>query len=105
MIAGISAAESIEIFNSRAATTTRKVAAALRHLGFAAQDKLIRFKEQDELPKLCILKLKWTGTNTGHWVVYNNGIVYDPAYGRYRYSIKNFQKVGATPRFYLRIGK
>lgn len=105
MIADISPAKSIAVFNSRAATSTKKVAAALRHLGFAAEDKLIRFKEEDELPTLCILKLRWTGTNTGHWVVYNNGTVYDPWYGKYRYSVKKFQAVGATPRFYLKISK
>jgi ABC-type bacteriocin/lantibiotic exporter with double-glycine peptidase domain len=103
MIADISVAESIATFNSRAATSTKKVAAALQKLGYPAQNKLIRFKEQEELPMLCILKLRWTGTNTGHWVVYNAGIVYDPAFGKYRYSLKKFQEIGATPRFYLRV--
>jgi hypothetical protein len=82
MIAGVTYAESVTRFRSRAATRTKQVSAVLRGYGFACPGKLERYKG-GELPKLCIVKLtiKRNGKKWGHWVVYDDGYFFDPSLG------------------------
>lgn len=80
MIAGISLNESIELFNSKGATNTKKLYYALQKRGVSCNDKAIRIKNNNK-PKLCIVKIHYTGYKNLHWCIWNDNKYYDPARG------------------------
>ena len=75
MIAGISLEEAILAVGKRGLTTTKDIAQALRKLGFGCADRVTRYNGRlgSELC-LCVVESK-------HWVVYKDGLFYDPAFG------------------------
>lgn len=75
MIADISLDDAISSVGKRGLTNTKDIANALRKLGFECADKVTRYKNGlgSEFC-LCVVESK-------HWVVYKDGLFYDPAYG------------------------
>lgn len=83
MIAEISLDDSISVFGKHGETPTRDVIAALRKLRISCGNKLTRMKKGISLPPCCILVLHFDGVpiHIWHWVVYYNGLYYDPGEG------------------------
>lgn len=90
MIAGISLAESIKLFNSKGGTSTRKVYHALQKRGISCSDKATRIKN-DNKPRLCMVIIHYTEVKYTHWCIWNDNKYYDPAYG-IRKKLYNFQR-------------
>jgi hypothetical protein len=86
MLAGVNLEESVKVFGHTKGTTTRALAKALWFLGLESCFRLIPFKKESTLPRLCILKQVWPGERNWHWVVYNNGLIYCPTNGIYEYA-------------------
>lgn len=80
MIVGISLNESIKLFNSKGATTTRKLYHALQKRGIFCSNKAVRIKN-DNKPKLCIVLIHYTGYKDTYWCVWNNNKYYNPGSG------------------------
>lgn len=96
MIAEVPVFEVVKVIGHTNGTRTKEIAAALRHFGFNPAERLKRFHHQKQLPVICMLKIIYR--KNSHWVVYNNGFVYCPGLGVYRYHKQAFlnQKGRAT---------
>jgi hypothetical protein len=80
MIAGVSLKESIDVFSGkRGGTRTKDVVAALRKLGINCGDQPLTRYRGDCLPDTCIAKLHFDHQKQTHWVVWHEGIFYDPS--------------------------
>lgn len=82
MITGHSVDHVIKSIGHQRATTTKMVANLLIEYGYTCPMKLTRYKRQ-ELPETCILKYRFAGRSTGHWVVKHGPLIYDPSIGVY----------------------
>jgi hypothetical protein len=86
MIANISIEESMQGFGHTHCTTTKEVVRVLRNFKITcSQSRLIRISKTNTIPPLGLLKIKWNSKGS-HWVVVENGFIYDPAHGIYAYS-------------------
>lgn len=101
IVSGITIDESVRRFGHKHGTKTKELIAVLCDLGFITTPKLIRLSPCQKLPHLCILKVRWA--KGSHWVVYNNGIIMDPAHGLYEYSNKTIKILGGKFSSYLGI--
>ena len=80
MLAGVSLKRSIQAFGLRHATNLYALRNALKKLGFEAGEKYKGFgRKQKNLPRTCLLLMKWRGQKVSHLVVFHQGDVYDPA--------------------------
>lgn len=74
MLAGVSLNEVINLMKSKCSLS--KVIEALDYYGISHSDKMIyKLKQDDELPKCCIINIK------GHLMVFYDGKYYDPSIG------------------------
>jgi len=82
-IAGVSLEESIMAFGgTRGGTSTKQVVDALRKLGVACGDNLVRLSKKSLKTPTCIVKLHFDGYKFTHWTVYHKGKGYmDPDFG------------------------
>lgn len=79
-VCGLSLEESLMIFCRKGATRTKQLIQALRQMGIACGDKLIR-----GFPKGCSAILKFTHpSGRSHWVVWHKNKYYDPVAGVFR---------------------
>lgn len=76
---GLTLDDGIREFGTRGATRTRQIAAVLRGRGIECPDRLERFRGR--LPARGILKVKFWRSWMGHWVLWFDGRLYDPATG------------------------
>ena len=81
MLAGITLEESIKVFGSRAGTSTKQVVEALRSLGVKCADGLTRITKSRGKSEACMVVQHFDGAKHTHWVVYLNGLYYDPSIG------------------------
>lgn len=78
MLAGITLDESIAMFGKKGGTTTKDVVAVLTRLGIGCADRLVRKKPAGT----CIVSVLAKSDKTyRHWVLYHNGVYFDPACG------------------------
>lgn len=88
----------------KGATSTAQLVSFIRSFQFVCARKLKRINKLTNLPKLCILNYRYKGRSMGHWVLYYNGTVYDPAMGKYLYSKEEIQQhFNCTITSYLEI--
>ena len=81
MIAGVSIDESVKAFGTKGCTNTPDVISALRKLNIPCGEKLIRIGKTQK-SSLCMVTLHARKDKKYlHWVVYENGLYYDPASG------------------------
>lgn len=73
--------ESVRAFGTRGATRTRQIVAVLRGRGIECPDRMERFRGR--LPARGILKVKFWKARMGHWVLWFDGRLYDPAVGTF----------------------
>lgn len=105
MVAGISVLESIELFGHKNGTTPKMVSEVFKKLGYKqAKRKLFNFAYEKQLPKVCLLCIHWDKSG-GHWVVYNNGDIYCPGKGIYKYNLKNIHNQKGRASHFLFIGE
>jgi hypothetical protein len=89
MVCGITVDESLAFFNKKAKTKAIDLYdAILKATRFTAMvdSRLKRYRAAKPLPPLAILRVQWIGHRAGHWVVYNNGEIYDPLLGVYDFN-------------------
>lgn len=82
MVAGVSLQTSCKAFGHQCATTLFAVRRSLKKLGFVSAEKCQAFaKNPARLPTTCLLMLTYAQAfgGLGHWVVFHEGQVYDPA--------------------------
>lgn len=106
MIAGISVKEAIEVVgvSTKSGTSAKHMSSALTKLGYKPRKGLNWFIYKKELPKVCLLVIKWN-TKGSHWVVYNDGKVYCPVHGIFDYSYQNIANLKGVAGWYLKIGE
>jgi hypothetical protein len=95
-IVGVSLEESIAVFGTKGGTRTKQVIAALRKLGIKCGDGLVSLKKSQK-PPLCIVKQHFDDCKHTHWVVYNNGLYYDPDVGVYREYVEGMRETSYLP--------
>lgn len=78
MLANVSVGEIIEVMQNDKGTGTPLMRETLEYYGIKAK-KRIKYTDEVQLPKCCILSLKLPGY--GHWSLYYKGIFYDPEFG------------------------
>src|SRR5579863_643692 len=104
MVAGVPVAESIEVFGHKHSTETKDQVAALKYLGLETAPKYRRYKLKNDLPKLCIIRMKHLAGSGSHVAVYHNGFVYCPTYGVFKYtSYVEWVKNTMRPVYFLEI--
>jgi hypothetical protein len=88
MVAGIKLKASYKVFGTRGCTTTKSVRRALEKLGYQVNERLKTFRKEEGLPSPCMLALRFPKEvqSSGHWVVYDNGLIYCPSLGIYPYT-------------------
>lgn len=82
MVAGVSIEKVIGAIGHRHSTKTREIVAALKALGVECDPRLKRFKNpllELRTMKIAIIKVRFNGRLMGHWVVWNDGKILDPA--------------------------
>ena len=97
--------EIIELFGHSHSTVTKELIEVLKILNTEIESKsLIRIKK-DNLDLfnrgLFILKYHWINRKNTHWVVCENGIIYDPYFGKYKFEEVNLYN--AIPTSYLKL--
>jgi hypothetical protein len=80
MIASITLEESVAVFKTRGRTTTKQVVKALREFGISCGDKRLSLKKHPK-SSVCMVICHYRDCKSTHWVVYNNGLYFDPAAG------------------------
>lgn len=88
MVAGITLKASYKVFGTKGATTTKSVRRALDKLGYEVNERMKTFRNEAGLPSPCILVLRFPKEvqAAGHWVVYDNGLIYCPSRGIYSFT-------------------
>lgn len=69
-------------FGHQHSSYTKEVVQFLRNHGYTCPDRLKITKKDWVPPDLCILRLRIGKRLMGHMVVYQDGVVYDPAIGK-----------------------
>lgn len=102
MITGKPIEKIVRIFGHSHCTSTKELIRALKPYWFrTTSTRLIRIKKETVLPPLAILKITWEAGGS-HWVVLNDGMVYDPAYGTTDYT-NHIEAINGKPTSYLEI--
>jgi hypothetical protein len=70
--------ESIRLFGSRGGTRTPQLVRILRSFEISCPDRLVRRTCAAPLPLNCITKSCSPDRKHSHWMLYSNGILYDP---------------------------
>jgi hypothetical protein len=78
MILNISVEAACQIVGHNHCTSTGELSHSLDMCGFRNSGKLERIKGGNPLPNLCIIRSKVIGKRKGHWMVYSDGVEYDP---------------------------
>lgn len=79
MITGLPLEEVIAAVGHDRGTYTKDVIRGFNALGLKVPiSRLKPIRKNAVLPQRCILKIKWLGHKRGHWVAYENGMIYDP---------------------------
>jgi hypothetical protein len=78
MILDISLESACLIVGHNHCTNVDELARALNMCGFKNSGKLERVRKNKQFPKLCIIRSKVINGKKGHWMVYSNGVEYDP---------------------------
>lgn len=105
MVTGEKVEKVIELIGHKNGTNFRDISRVFKKLGYPNASKKVRtFFYQKELPKTCLIALKWKEKG-GHWVVYNDGKIYCPGIGIYDYSLKNIDQQSVKAKHYLLIGE
>lgn len=81
MIVWKSVEEVMSVMNKKGLTRTKDLVTALKHFDVKVEEKLKRIKQIEEIPNLCIIKLKHIDYKGTHWVVFHEGVFFDPSYG------------------------
>ena len=82
MFAGVSVDEAIRVCGTRGGTHSRHLRRGLRALGIACADRAVRPQHFDGLCLAAVVKLRRAGSRWGHYIVWWNGLYYDPGHGR-----------------------
>jgi hypothetical protein len=85
MIVGVSLNSCLTVFCHDWATSPKVLRWALKYYHYKPNKRLLRYKRQEQLPSLCILKLTYPFQGGGHWVVYDTGDIYCPLHGIVNY--------------------
>lgn len=107
MVAGVPAKKVISIIGHERATRTKELAAAIGELELFCANRAKRFKQfVDVLPRICILKIHFKKVKHTHWVVFNNGIIYDPGHEcTYAFCKEHFDIMGQRATSFIDIKK
>lgn len=81
MIANIPLETSIKLFKTKGKTTTKQFSEVLNNLGFLTARKLVKINIKNKKSKFCIVKLHFSDSKNTHWVVWKDGLYYDPELG------------------------
>ena len=82
MIANVTIAESIKAFGKKGGTYSKDVISALQALGIKCDDKLVRISKSNPKSDYCMVTvLSKSSKKYKHWVVFKDGVYYDPALG------------------------
>ena len=80
MIAGVSFMTVVKKMNKTGKTTTRDIRKGLSYFKIKASEKRERISKKTKLPKLCMVFIQSKDRKQKHWVVYRDGIFWDPAF-------------------------
>jgi hypothetical protein len=81
VVAGVSVEEAAKAIGKNGTTTTKQIAKGLRAFGYECGDRCKPFKKSP-FPKLAIAQMKSPDRRSGwHWVVIDNGLIYDGLFG------------------------
>jgi hypothetical protein len=78
VLANIPLDDAIKLVGKKGCTTTKRIAKALRKVGFQCTDRLCRKPR----PELGLGKLTYPKKQKGHWVVIQGDKIYDGIYGK-----------------------
>jgi hypothetical protein len=81
MVLDKSLEEILKMVGHKHGTTTKEIVKVLDSCGIKSDNKLKLVKSDRLVPNVAILKLKHKNHSNWHWVVFNNGLIYDPATG------------------------
>jgi len=81
MLSGVPLKGVIEKIGHKKGTTTKDLVKFLRKCKIKCAGRLTRIKDSDDLPKTCILKLRFTNKSKWHWMVYTKDKIWDPLFG------------------------
>ena len=79
MITGLTPDQVVKELNNDRETTLKEMKSFLRDHGYTVSDKRIQITKKDELPALCFLSCETP--RCWHWLLYSNGVFYDPEHG------------------------
>lgn len=100
-IAGVSLEESIKAFGgSKGGTRTKQVVNALRKLGVACGDKLVRISKKNPKPSECMVVLRFDDCRYGHWTFYFHGLYFDPDIGIVKEYPEGVRETSYLPIFF-----
>jgi len=87
-------------------TSAKAITKVLNVYGYDV-GQTIRIKSFEEnLPALCMLTIHFERAKHTHWVVYNEGAIYDPGYPHpYDYNENNFSLLEQRATSYIKIEK
>lgn len=103
MLAGVTRKASCKVFGTKGGTTTKMVIRALTKLGCVPAERLKTFRSEASLPRTCMLRLKYARRASGHWVVYQDGLIYCPGQGIYPIAQLLAAAPGTTCTSYLAV--
>jgi len=79
MVSGSELNESIKVIGHKKGTYGKELVKALIKLNCKSADKL-KFPLPEKLPDKCIIRIKYESINSGHWIVFYKGLIYDPSF-------------------------
>jgi hypothetical protein len=91
MVVGVSLNSCLTVFCHDWATSPKVLRWALKYYHYKPAKRLLRYKKQEQLPALCILKLTYPFQKMGHWVVYDTGDIYCSVHGIWSY--ENYEDI------------
>lgn len=81
VITGCPVKEIIERVGHSHHTTTRELARVLDHYGYLCPSRCVRAKNPREMPKLALAQVHSQYSSRWHWVVVENGRIFDGIWG------------------------
>lgn len=79
MLANVSVDEVIHVMQNDKGTGKKDIEKALNYYGIKQSKTMIKADNSSVLPKACILKVFLP--KYGHWILYYDGMYYDPEFG------------------------
>lgn len=103
MLLDIPIEDSIAMFGHQRGTRTKDLVKFLKDDFNIETARLTRINKKTVLPSLCIVKVRWIGLKSSHWIIYKVGDVYDSYFGEYEYCEENFKELTGKPTSYLEL--